>query len=377
MLAGLSGSTVVNRIGARFHTLGQSMPGKAPTNQPTDDRGRPVILNAVTRGGDVAAREDPQLADLRMRAHVSAAPKRSVLRLAAFGAAFGLLAGSGAFLSRWLGASLPAWVVPGVMSAGMLGYFGYRNRRAVRRIAPAIIDTYLFEGRCPGCGYVLDGSQTESDDCRVCPECGAAWKAARVGTSGRTPEAIREYRRRLFNPSTRERWLPGVRMPMLTRDARDRAVSITNPRLRRLDQATADRIGPSRVEEIRRSIGWRHRGRGLLLTLCMLPGLALFVRMLFKPRPVGGTLITTFISMGTFLFCAAMALLLGGFVVSLLFGDNGLSAKRVIREFTGRGLCPQCLSNLDTASAEADGTATCATCDAAWRIGGSKGSAAG
>lgn len=324
-------------------------------------------MNAVTRAADAAPKLDPQLADLRMRAYVSAAPKRSVLKLAAIGMLMGLLGGSTALLSGWLGAGIPAWVMPALASGVMVSVFVYRSRRAVRRIAPRIIDAFLFEGRCPGCGYVLDGTQIEPDGCRVCPECGAAWKAERIGASIQTPAAIQEYRRRLFNPTTRERWLPGVRMPMLWRDARDRAVSLTDPRLRRLDQATAERLGTDRVRDIQRSIGWRHRGRGVLLSLCMLPAVILFSRMLLKPATGAGSAVGTLISMGTFVFCVLMILLLGGFVASLLFGDNGLSPRRVVREFITRGICPQCLHALDGATPDAEGVVACPTCGAAWK----------
>lgn len=325
-------------------------------------------LNAVTRSGDAAPKQDPQLADLRMRAYVSAAPKRSVLKLAAIGMLMGLLGGSTALLSGWLGAGVPAWIMPALASGVMVSVFVYRSRRAVKRIAPRIIDAFLFEGRCPGCGYVMDGMQTEPDGCRVCPECGAAWKAERIGASVRTPEAIREYRRRLFNPTTRERWLPGVRMPMMWRDARDRAVSVTNPRLRHLDEATIERLGANCVREIQQNIGWRHRGRGVLLSLCMLPGFILFVRMLLTPGAGAGSLLGTLIAVGTFAFCALMVLLLGGFVVSLLFGDNGLSPRRVVREFLARRVCPQCLYRLDGAAPDAEGVVACPTCAAAWKL---------
>ncbi|MFN0010570.1 MAG: hypothetical protein ACKVS8_02885 [Phycisphaerales bacterium] len=34
----------------------------------------------------------------------------------------------------------------------------------------------LVPPRCRACGYLLDGLTTEADGCRVCPECGAAWR---------------------------------------------------------------------------------------------------------------------------------------------------------------------------------------------------------
>jgi hypothetical protein len=31
-------------------------------------------------------------------------------------------------------------------------------------------------GLCAACGYDLIGQEPEEDGCRVCPECGAAWR---------------------------------------------------------------------------------------------------------------------------------------------------------------------------------------------------------
>jgi hypothetical protein len=43
--------------------------------------------------------------------------------------------------------------------------------------ADALVAAPLAEGRCPGCGYELEGVPREADDgCTVCPECGAAWR---------------------------------------------------------------------------------------------------------------------------------------------------------------------------------------------------------
>ena len=35
---------------------------------------------------------------------------------------------------------------------------------------------FLREGHCPACGYGLAEIEPEADGCRVCPECGAAWR---------------------------------------------------------------------------------------------------------------------------------------------------------------------------------------------------------
>ena len=46
---------------------------------------------------------------------------------------------------------------------------------AGRGLAPRVRDSLLEQGRCAGCGYELSSIARAQDDCRVCPECGAAW----------------------------------------------------------------------------------------------------------------------------------------------------------------------------------------------------------
>ena len=43
--------------------------------------------------------------------------------------------------------------------------------RALRAAAQRLVPL-----RCAVCGYALDGLKIEPDGCRVCPECGAAWR---------------------------------------------------------------------------------------------------------------------------------------------------------------------------------------------------------
>jgi hypothetical protein len=45
----------------------------------------------------------------------------------------------------------------------------------------SIAPNMLRKRRCPACAYSLSGLTPEPDNCIQCPECGAAWKAERVG----------------------------------------------------------------------------------------------------------------------------------------------------------------------------------------------------
>ncbi len=62
----------------------------------------------------------------------------------------------------------------------------------------------VAHGRCAGCGCRLDGLQTESDGCTICPECAAAWRLplenARRGAVGGPPN-------RESAPMSRKGWI--------------------------------------------------------------------------------------------------------------------------------------------------------------------------
>jgi hypothetical protein len=47
-----------------------------------------------------------------------------------------------------------------------------------------ISDALLASGRCACCGYALVALRREDDDCRVCPECGAAWRIFMLTADG-------------------------------------------------------------------------------------------------------------------------------------------------------------------------------------------------
>ncbi len=69
-------------------------------------------------------------------------------------------------------------VIPPV--AGAIAWrltLGTVRRRRFRRL----VEVYLSTGRCASCGYMLAGLAMEGDGCVVCPECGAAWRAERIG----------------------------------------------------------------------------------------------------------------------------------------------------------------------------------------------------
>lgn len=48
--------------------------------------------------------------------------------------------------------------------------------RSWPRFTAALRTGWLEQGRCPACGCSIAEIGPEQDNCRVCPECGSAWK---------------------------------------------------------------------------------------------------------------------------------------------------------------------------------------------------------
>ncbi|MFI4915374.1 MAG: hypothetical protein ACIAS6_02565 [Phycisphaerales bacterium JB060] len=71
--------------------------------------------------------------------------------------------------------------VPYLASLGIAAVFGAVVGLAMRpfvlpRTIEALRTGWLAQGRCPACGTVIADVEPEEDNCRVCPECGSAWK---------------------------------------------------------------------------------------------------------------------------------------------------------------------------------------------------------
>jgi hypothetical protein len=80
---------------------------------------------------------------------------------------------TGAFYAHWTLAGF--WLVTIIFSLGCMASELPRERR--RRC-----ESLAAQGRCGGCGYALDDLAQEADGCRVCPECGTAWRRCGAAT---------------------------------------------------------------------------------------------------------------------------------------------------------------------------------------------------
>ncbi len=57
-------------------------------------------------------------------------------------------------------------------------------------IKRALVRAMLRAQRCPSCDYDLRGSPAQPDGCILCPECGAAWRHARLGRADDPPPEV-------------------------------------------------------------------------------------------------------------------------------------------------------------------------------------------
>jgi hypothetical protein len=67
--------------------------------------------------------------------------------------------------------------IAALVGGAYIVYMLRRRRRTLRAMeAHRLSIVWLARGQCPGCGYSLVGLIAEADGCRVCPECGGAWR---------------------------------------------------------------------------------------------------------------------------------------------------------------------------------------------------------
>ncbi len=134
-----------------------------------DDRGRPVTgQGRPTRADALAAGVD--------KATVESAIGHPVRDAALYGGLMGLSFGGVPSLGFALLSVLPAvlaWplIVAIVACIVLLAFRLVRGAR--KHLKPS---GWLSMGLCPGCAYRLTDIEPEEDECRVCPECGGAWK---------------------------------------------------------------------------------------------------------------------------------------------------------------------------------------------------------
>jgi|GEM_PF-1976049 len=100
---------------------------------------------------------------------------------------YGFLVGGSFFATSWAARYLlqginfagKDWVVALLAGLIICPLFPVLLRERRREAKERLRVGYLRACQCPCCDYDLTGQVADADGCRVCPECGAAWKVAK------------------------------------------------------------------------------------------------------------------------------------------------------------------------------------------------------
>jgi hypothetical protein len=90
----------------------------------------------------------------------------AVLSMLLFAQVVWPMVGNGTLLANWT--EVASWL-------GLAAVFVF-PRRLPLRSSEELRGQLLSMGRCASCSYRLGGVAVEADGCRVCPECGGAWR---------------------------------------------------------------------------------------------------------------------------------------------------------------------------------------------------------
>lgn len=168
----------------------------SPAARQLDDRGRPIELLDWQdldlnnkREAELRRLIETQLTDPTAHARTLAPAAAGLVVRAAivFAAVYAVYAGL-----TWIGVPRTAVWVPVVLTVILVPLVQIPSARwidvligrlAVRQQSDRLIAWALSRSLCPSCGYSLERLEVkaEEDECILCPECGAAWKAGRIG----------------------------------------------------------------------------------------------------------------------------------------------------------------------------------------------------
>ncbi len=146
-----------------------------------DDRGQPVRAKAA--GWGPARKHSDELTRARAREiersfSRSGAPVKRVTAIATLLAMpfFLLPALAVPFLVPvMMRHGIAMWTIPLGAALGILGPLVMML--VLRRLMlPRLVRAYVADGFCGSCGFTIRDLQPEEDACRVCPECGSAWR---------------------------------------------------------------------------------------------------------------------------------------------------------------------------------------------------------
>jgi hypothetical protein len=243
----------------------------------------------------------------------------------------------------------PGWwigVLFGVLGGLTARWSGHASRHDRIRSA-----TVLAYGYCGACGYTLRELPTDTDHCRKCTECGAAWNTGRLVHADQSKQAAFNRLANLdgFHLST---------MPLTD----DRGVLLAEPyhwptrRTRSLLPPLPARPDPALSRE---PLPTLHRRQLMFIAAAIWAGWALALGAYFIFA--GGTEDSVSVVMLATLAAACAT-----------FASRGITLRTAIvrRVLLASGQCPSCSTDFDTALPLApgfDGCTGCPGCLAAWK----------
>jgi hypothetical protein len=82
-------------------------------------------------------------------------------------------------VAAWVGLVWSPDYIPSVSAfLGALAVIAILHAASQVFSSPRVRGRTREQGRCGSCGYDLGGIRPEGDGCRVCPECGGAWRGS-------------------------------------------------------------------------------------------------------------------------------------------------------------------------------------------------------
>jgi len=232
---------------------------------------------------------------------------------------------------------------------GGLGYW-IKRRTLHPRVRVAVARSVAAEGWCGQCAYPLPEGTPEGDGCVVCPECGAAWRAARM-TVRHWGEAPR------WDPTLalwmKKRAYPNGLRSRLHFDDRGRFAPFTDSRLRRLgraDRSPVEGVEAGEVVRVLRRCG-RWTRRIIALLIVTIAG-ALVVASAYVPGELAYGVVSAAVGV-----CVA---------AGVLSSEASATPPRIRRAALSIGRCPVCVASLAGTMPDGDGYRVCGGCGASW-----------
>lgn len=328
----------------------------------TDDRGTPVPIFDLERmrGSPALAHPDTAFTIRRAGAEFGLAGRLPL------GVIDTLLGTSLLFAALAMHIQLRLAILPGVILFYLIRalYAPRVLRLGSARRAPRVIDQVLRVGVCPSCAYDLAGLHAGEDGCVCCAECGAAWRASRIGRTEplRGPDAGATHGAADFlEPSQHH-----------ARDARGQRVPLLYVKPRAIRRLTWPEGTRPRLEfalaAARRATRLDRWPVSVFLFCAAGAGVAgqVWLGRRIAAESASGRLTGNDLAIVLGLTLIPIGLLVAG--LHTLAGRTLLSLRGAARAFASTGICPSCFTDLSIAPPEPDGCTACPMCGAAWRV---------